>query len=215
MASDVDLANMALGHLGSEPVVTSLNPPDGTVEAGYVKRYLTIARQQAIEMCPFAWTKKRAILAEVDNPSDVWTYAYARPADCLIPLRILQITQVRETTWPFSPIVTEDDVRIFTERGSAEFEIEGSTILTHEPEAVLLYKRDVTDLTRASATFVGGLSYLLASYLAGPIIKGPEGANTAQKLKEIARSALATAAVIDSNASGERSDHIPEHMRGR
>lgn len=215
MASDVDLANMALGHLGSEPVVTSLNPPDGTVEAGYVKRYLAIARQQALEMCTFAWTKKRAILAEVDNPSDVWTYAYARPADCLIPLRVLQVTQVRQTTWPFSPIVNEDDVRIFTERGSAEFEIEGTSILTHEPEAVLLYKRDITDLTKTSSTFVGALSYLLASYLAGPIIKGSEGANTAQKLKQIARDMLATAATIDANASAERGDHIPEHMRGR
>lgn len=167
-------------------------------------------------MASFTWTKKRAAMAAVTNPSTSWSYAYALPGDCLKPTRVLQ--QARAAEWLFSPssaALTADDARIFTERGSADFEIEGQVLLTHEPEAVLLYVTDITDLTNYSAAFISGFSYLLASYLAGPLIKGAEGAAAGRQLRDAARGVLAGAAVLDANSSSETSEFVPAHIAVR
>lgn len=207
---------MALSHFGSETVVTSLNPPDGSVEAGHCKRFFALARKEALELATFTWAKKRAALASVDNPSTVWTYAYALPQDCLSPVRVLQQATVQDWLfWPGGSVVTQDDIRVFTERGSADFEVEGQALLTHEADAVLLYTRDVTDLTKFTATFLSGFSYLLASYLAGPLIKGKEGAAAGRELRAAARDVLTGAAVQDANGSSERSDFVPAHIQVR
>lgn len=216
MASDVDVCNMALAHFGSEAVVTSINPPDGSVEAGHCKRFFALARQQALEMATFSWTKKRAQLAAVTNPSTVWKYAYALPSDCLLPRRVLLRPTLQSAVyWSGNSAVISDDQQIFSEQGSADFEIEDGVLLTNEAEAVLLYTRDVTDLTKASATFISGFSYMLASMIAGPLIKGDAGAKAAMDLREAARRVLTESAVHDANATSERSDHIPDHIRVR
>ena len=217
MASDVDVCNMALSHLGSESAVTSLSPPDGSAEAGHCKRFFALARREALEMCAFTWTKKRAPLASVTNPSTVWAYAYELPGDCITPLRVLQRNLVDSPLLDnyTGRVVTADELRAMTEAIGAEFQIEGSMLLTHEADAVLLYTRDVTDLTRASAAFVSGLSYLLASYIAGPIIKGREGAAAGRELRAAARTVLADAAVQDTVPGSESQDHIPDALRVR
>jgi hypothetical protein len=216
MASDVDVCNMALSHLGSDAQVAAINPPDGSVEAGHCRRFFVLARQEALEMAPFTWTKKRALLAEVTNPSTVWRYAYALPSDCISPLRVLQATQPREgELWPSTATVTADDLALFSERGSAHFEIEGGVLLTMEAEAVLLYTRDIPDPGSWSPSFVSGLSYLLAGYLAGPIIKGEAGATAGQKFRMAARDALSSAAVMDANSSHETQEFVPASLAVR
>ena len=39
MASDVDICNMALSHLGARAQISAIVPPDGSVEAGYCARF--------------------------------------------------------------------------------------------------------------------------------------------------------------------------------
>lgn len=216
MASVSDICNMALSHIGSDTVVTSISPPDGSVEAGHCARFYPIARTEALEAHPWTWSKTRKALATVTNPSEVWTYAYALPSDCLRPLRVLQQTSVFEfVTWPFVEIVTADELQLWTERGSADFEIEDGVLLTHEPDAVLLYTRDVTDTTKFSTDFLVYLSYLLASFLAGPIIKGDAGAQASARWRQAARALKGEAAASDANGSAERAEHTPEFIRRR
>lgn len=217
MASDVDVCNMALSLLGSEAAVVSISPPDGSAEAGHCKRFFALARREALELAGFNWTKKRAALASVTNPSDVWAYAYQLPGDCITPLRVLQTSFASSALLDTytGRIVTADELRTFTEALGAEFQIEGTILLTHEPEAVLLYARDITDLTPASASFISGLSYLLASYIAGPIIKGREGAAAGRELRTAARTVLADAAVQDTTPGSESQEHTPASVRAR
>lgn len=216
MASDVDVSNMALSLLGSEAAVVSLNPADGSAEAGHCKRFYALARRQALEISAFSWTKKRAALASVTNPSDVWTYAYQLPGDCITPVRVLQKNFNTPLLDDFTGrVVTADELRVLTEALGAEFQIEGDVLLTHEPEAVLLYTRDVTDLTRFSATFISGLSYLLASFIAGPIIKGREGAAAGRELRAAATAILADAAVQDTTPGSESQEFLPSSLRMR
>jgi hypothetical protein len=218
MASVSDICNMALSHIGSAADIISISPPDtNSAEAGHCARFYPIARKEALESHKWTWSKKRVALATVTNPSTIWAYAYALPSDCLRPMRVLQQSLVDYfDLWPQpDELMTADNLVLWSERGSADFEIEGGVLLTHEPDAVLLYTRDVTDAAKFSGAFTTFLSYLLASYLAGPILKGNTGAQAAGKFREIAAQVRGEAAANDANSSAERNEHMPSHILGR
>jgi len=214
--SDVAICKMALGHIGSTARISAINPPDSSVEAGHCATFLPLARQELIESHPWTFAKKRAALAQVDNPSTVWTYAYEKPSDMIQPQRILT-TSVLDAFgfFPFGGLLRADEVALFTERGTADFDNEGDVLLTHEKDAVLLYTRDVVDVSKYTAGFTSALSLLLASYLAGPIVKGDVGINLGLKLRQAYDRVAGAARANDANSSAEKSTHVPEHMRRR
>lgn len=221
MASDVDICNTALSHLGARTQVAAISPPDGSVEAGYCARFYPIARRELIESHSWSFAKTRVALAEVANDSDIWTYAYALPSNCITPLRVLQLKYLTLADLPYPPTLYLTDYEItrydqlFSERGSAHFDVENGVLRTNEPEAVLLFKRDVTDTSKFSPTFVSALGMQLASYLAGPIIKGMDGAKVGAQWREAAERMAARAAARDANGGSENNDHVPAHMAAR
>ena len=222
MPSVVDICNIALGNIGATANVVSIAPANGA-EAIHCARYWPIARRLALTARQWTWNKTRAALAPAPaNPSDIWTYAYALPSTCIKPLRVLQLAYVNSVLmWPplsgpLNDPLTADEFRMWDERGSSLFEIEDQVLLTHEPDAVLLFQRDITDTTVFSDAFVDYVAWLMSGYLAGPIIKGIDGANAAAKLRsEVIPRALALAAAQDANSTHERNDHVPAHLRGR
>ena len=219
MASAVDICNIGLSMLGAEAQVASINPPDGSVEAGYCARFYPLARKELLEDHAWSFAKKRVELAEVTNDSTVWDYAYALPSDCLKSLRVLSLQTIVDAAGFYPAGVYNVDRmvvdEVFTERGSVLFDIEGAVLRPNEPEAMLLYTSDVTDTTKFTAKVVTAFGMLMASYLAGPIIKGPEGARTAVQWRQAAMNAIATAAASDANASHETASHAAAHMRVR
>lgn len=203
MASVVQICNMALSHIGSEARVSSISPPDGSVEAGQCATFYDLARTEMLEPGNWAFALKRAALAQVTNPSTIWAYAYAKPADCQRVLRILR-PSIAITVFTQDLVVephTDD-------RDSAPFDIEGEVILTNEPDAVLVYTQDVTDSTKFPASFTSALSYLLASYLAGPILKGNEGVRVGDAMRERALRMADVSATASANASS--ADNLPQ-----
>lgn len=200
MASDVQICNMALSHIGSEARVSSISPPDGSVEAGHCATFYDIARTELLEPGNWAFALKRASLAQVTNPSTVWAYAYTKPADCLRPLRILR-PSIAITVFTQDLVVephTDD-------RDSAPYDIEGGVILTNEPDAVLVYVQDVTDSTKFPASFTSTFSYLLGSYLSGPIIKGTDGMRIGDSMRQRAMAIADVSATASANASSAES----------
>lgn len=200
MASVVQICNMALSHIGSEASVSSISPPDGSVEAGHCATFYDLARTELLEPGNWAFALRRAALAKVTNPSAAWAYAYAKPSNCLRALRILRpsiAAAVLTRNLAFEPH-TDD-------RGGAAFDVEGDVILTNEPDAVLLYVQDVTDSTKFPASFTSALSYLLASYLAGPIIKGNEGVRVGDAMRQRALALADASATASANASSAES----------
>jgi len=113
-------------------------------------------------------------------------------------------------------VFTQDEVEVLQdEANSARFTIEGTTLFTNEPDATLLYVRDITDTTKFTASFTSALSYLLASYIAGPVIKGNEGAKLGDSMRQRAMSIADTAATASANASSTDSEFIPSQLRAR
>jgi len=101
------------------------------------------------------------------------------------------------------------------DRDGAEFDIEGAVLYTNEPEAVLVYTRDVTDSTQFTPSFMTALSYLLGSYLAGPIIKGTEGMRVADAMRQRAMVMSTMSATADANASSSSIDFTPSSIAAR
>lgn len=203
MASVVQICNMALSHIGSEARVSSISPPDGSVEAGHCATFYDLARTELLEPGNWAFGLKRAALAQVTNPSTIWAYAYAKPADCQRALRILR-PSIAITVFTQDLVVephTDD-------RDSAPFDIEGQVILSNEPDAVLVYSQDVTDSTKFPASFTSALSYLLASYVAGPLIKGNEGTRVGDAMRERAMRLADVSITASANASS--ADNLPQ-----
>ena len=104
---------------------------------------------------------------------------------------------------------------LFTERGSSSFEREGDVLFTNEPAAVLLYKRDVTDSAKFTPLFTTALGMMLAGHLAGPIIKGMDGAKVGAQWREAAMNVAARAAARNANAGSETSEFIPGQLAAR
>lgn len=198
MASAVDISNIALSHLGADAVVTSLSPPDGSVEAGHCARFLPIARQAALASHNWNFARKRVDLALLTNDSDAWVYKYQVPSDCLRARKILALNDIDAP-----------------ERNGALFDVEGSAIYTDQPEATLIYTTDVTDTTKFTAEFVSALGMLLAGYLAGPLVKGLEGMKISDAWMDRGMAAMRGAAAADANGAYERAEFTPPAISAR
>lgn len=203
MSSAVQLCNMALSLIGSEARVSSISPPDGSVEAGHCAAFYDIARTELLEPGSWAFSLKRAQPATLDHDSTGWTYAYAVPSDCLRVLRVLQPSLgVTVFTQDNYPQPHSDD------RASAPFDIEAGVLYTNQPDAVLLYVQDVTDTTWFTPAFTAALAYNLASFLAGPIVKGNDGARLGDAMRQRAMNAAALAATASANSSSAQNDGV-------
>lgn len=209
MASVVQICNMALSHIGSDARVSSISPPDGSAEAGYCATFYDLARTELLEPGNWRFALARAALSQVTNTSAAWAYAYARPSDCLVPKRILRagstLTVFTQDDPHYSP--NDDD--------SAEFGVEGEIVYSNEPDAVMLYTRDVTDSTKFTPSFTSSLSYLLSSYLAGPVIKGNEGTKLGDAMRQRAMSLADTAATASANASSTSHEFVASQLVAR
>lgn len=206
MASVVDICNIGLAHLGSDNQIASISPPDGSVESGYCARFYPIARREMLEMAPWSFSRTRAVLVETTNASVVWTYAYLLPSDIIKPTRVLSTLRFNALLFELRNDATGLAVpgSLFDESGSAKYELEDNVLYTHEPEATLLYRRDVTDSGKFTSLFTTGLGYLMASYLAGPLTRK---AGDVLQFRELA-TALAMKAAA-SNANSGHEDHYP------
>jgi hypothetical protein len=197
MASEVEIANLALARLGDSATVASLSPPEGSAQAEKCARFYPLARDVMQEDFVWSFCVRRKSLALVANwSSGKWAYAYAAPSDMVRPISISH------------PEASSDQVDVLGARPGAMFQIEGASngqtiILTNQPEAELRYTVKVTDTTRFSAQFVDALAWRLASMLAGPILKGDAGIKMTQSCLQIAISLAGDAAVKNANSSQE------------
>jgi len=206
VASAVDICNMALGHLGDQAIVSSITPPDQSVQAGLCATFYPIARDAVLERHPWSFATKRAplqVVANTDQPTS-WGYSYALPAQCLVPLKVL----------PEGYGSDQQGLPFTVEALSS-----GDKVIYCNYEApTLLFIAAVTDTTRFSMLFTIALSRLLASLLAGPRIKGTTGIKLSQaQLEFYEKVALPQARIADSNARLDNTlaSHIPSSIAAR
>lgn len=213
MASEVDICNLALAHLGDTATVASLYPPEGSVQAEHCARFYPVARDSLLEMHTWGFATKRVPLALLGSGGPEWDYAYAQPSDALNILAVLP----PDATDDYSQAVPLSAGGLYVPQPfSCEVDENGNAvILTDQANAVLRYTSVVNDTSRFSPLFVMALSWHLASMLAGPLLKGDVGAAEAKRCAAMMQAYLAKAVNSDASQRRINPQHVVDWIAGR
>lgn len=215
MANEIDVCNLALSHLGDSATVAAINPPEGSVQAMHCARFYPIARDALLEMHDWNFCTRRespALLVDVIAP---WLYCYAKPNLCQ---KIISVISPEAEDDYSSPAGVDDEVpTVYVPQPYAVETLADGTevICTNQEDAVLRYTAKVTDPTKFSSLFVMALSWLLASMLAGPIIKGDVGQKEARRCQQEAMGLVVSAKVNDANQKKSSTTHSVPWLSGR
>ena len=222
MATEIDICNLALAHLGDDATIASIKPPEGSAQAEQAARFYPIARNTLLEFHTWNFASKRTTLATVNNTIDQWEYAYVAPADMITPLAILSPTAQNDYATRMSSGDTPGGITsnfaptiLAGHYTPQQFVIEGNLIYTNQENALLRYQSLITDSTKFSPLFVVTLSWHLASMLAGPIIKGDQGRAESKRCTEIMTGYLTTAKQADNLQRDVSVEHIVPWTSGR
>ena len=222
MATEVDICNLALAHLGDDATIASLNPPEGSAQAEKAARFYPIARNTLLEVHTWNFAAKRGNLALTANTLDQWDYAYVAPADMMTPVAVISPTAQNDYATRMSSGDTPGGITsnysptiVAGQYTPQQFAVEGTLIYTNQENAMLRYQAAVTDASAFSPLFVITLSWHLASMLAGPVIKGDQGAAEAKRCTQMMSNYLNSAKQSDNLHRDITIEHIVPWTSGR
>jgi hypothetical protein len=222
MATEVDICNLALAHLGDDATIASLSPPEGSAQAEKAARFYPIARNNLLEMHNWNFAAKRGNLALTTNTLDQWDYAYVAPADMMSPVAIISPTSQNDYATRMSAGDTPGGITsnyaptiVAGQYTPQQFAVEGEYIYTNQENAMLRYQAFITDSSLFSPLFVTTLSWHLASMLAGPVIKGDQGAAEAKRSTQMMTNYLTSAKQSDNLHRDITVEHIVPWTSGR
>ena len=222
MATEVDICNLALAHLGDDATIASLSPPEGSAQAEKAARFYPIARNSLLEMHTWNFASKRGNLALTTNSLDQWDYAYVAPADMMSPVAVISPTAQNDYATRMSAGDTPGGITsnyaptiVAGQYTPQQFSIEGDLIYTNQENAMLRYQAFITDPSLFSPLFVITLSWHLASMLAGPVIKGDQGAAEAKRCTQMMLNYLTSAKQSDNLHRDITVEHIVPWTSGR
>lgn len=200
MASAVDICNMALSRLGDEANISSINPPDDSVQANYCDTFYPLALKFALDRHNWRFATRRFTLnIRTNEAPDEWRYCFGMPSDMVNLIRIS------------APPVNEGDINY-----SMEIATDNNLVLYSNVSPVqLVYVSSTVSTSLFPPSFVEFLSTVLASYLAGPIIKGDVGVRVAMQLMQLAMSYKEAAIERDCLNVNEAVNHIPAAIAAR
>jgi hypothetical protein len=207
VASAVDISKLALGHIADAARVNSIDPPDSTIQAQHCATFYPIARDECLEGFAWPFATKAVELTEsvVTMPDGEWAYVYTLPSDYLRALKV--VPPGAQNDAPGQDYVIRSD----------EEELD-TLLFTNCTEARLHYIFREEETGRYSPTFITALSYLLGSYLAGPILKGKVGMSVKQSLYQMYETLIDKAAVRalgNSQISEQYANHVPKWVSDR
>lgn len=155
-SSEVQIAKMALSHIGDRYDITSLT--EATPEAEQVNLVFDNARDALVREYPWTWSLRYYTPAAlVGTPPAQWTYMYAYPSDALRVWRIVNPLDPQQNRLPpleFRVARNNDDVKV---------------LLTEESEPEFEYSKQVTNSFEWDSLFDVALSWRIASMIAMPI----------------------------------------------
>ncbi|TPQ24936.1 hypothetical protein [Methylomonas koyamae] len=194
----VALCNLALGKLGDAGGVVSIDPPDDSVQAGHCAQFYPIALAFALSQHNWSFATRTVTPSALVNDNGAWAYAFALPAGFakLVNISTSEIEEVTEY--------------------SLELSDSGQSVLYVDEESITLeFVTSNLSSDNFPGYFIGYFTTLLASYLAGPILRGDVGVSAAKSLTQTALGELAIATVHDSRNVRRRRNKIPKYTQAR
>lgn len=201
MTSAVDICNLALSFLGDSATVASIDPPEGSPQAGHCARFYPIALDSLLSHHTWSFTLRRAALARLADAYPAWDYAYARPIDA------------RKVLHVYGP-----DPDALT--APAPFEMAtlstGQVIIVTDQEAAeCQYVLNDVAAQWFTPDFVLALAYGLAAMLAGPLLRGKDSVAMSEAMLKMAALYEARAAADDANQGPPADPHRPVWITAR
>ena len=222
MATEVDICNLALAHLGDDATIATIKPPEGSAQAEKAARFYPIARDTLLQMHTWNFASKRISLALTTNTLDQWDYAYAAPSDMMSPVAVISPSAQNDYATRMSSGDTPGGITsnyaptiVAGQYTPQQFAIEGKLIYTNQENAMLRYQAFVTDPSLFSPLFVTTLSWHLASMLAGPVIKGDQGMAEAKRATQMMVQYMQSAKQADNLHRDITVEHIVPWTSGR
>jgi hypothetical protein len=195
---------LALAHFGDDTHISSLDPPDATLQAEKCAQFYPVARDLMLAKHPATFNTKTEKLTALNHVVDGFDYCYAAPSGMLTPLSL----------WVegSAPLADKPENAVFrVEVGPLGQEV----ILTNLPSAVLRYSFKITDTAKFSPLFVEALSWLLASMIAGPIVKGDAGGKISLECYRAFLSRVSETETDDANKSRPYIDPVAPWLEVR
>ena len=156
MASDVDICNQALGHLGAKNYITSLT--EKSTEAKQCAQHFPGARRATLVAADWPFAGRRVALSLSGDAVDPWAYSYALPTDSV---RVRQVVpQDSDEPVPYEMLLNDT--------------LTASYIKTDLAGAYLDYTADVEATGLYPPGFVDAFAAQLAMRLAMPITRNPK-----------------------------------------
>jgi hypothetical protein len=210
MASETDICNLALARLGDDATVSNLHPPEGSAQAQHCARFYPMARDAMLELHPWSFATKRVSLAKLYDGTPDWRYVYMCPNDVLYVQAIRGQSAYDTNGMPIDGKSGAAGSDYHNQNYVRELDAKGqNVILSNEDNAVMIYTARITETVRFPPLFVESLSWLLASHLAGPLIKGDAGAGASKSAYQAHRVLLSQAVASDAN---QRRIETPHHV---
>ena len=219
-AGAIAICNLALSNIGESAKVTSIDPPDGSAQATHCARFYPIARDSLLEMKQWSFANRRVALTSVDHELEEWDYAYALPADVLSVTSVQGAENADDYTFRYgTPLDTYPGsvVGRYTPQPYAiEQDADGNRVLYTDVEnAVIRYTAKITDSAHFPSLFKVALSWHLAGMLAGPIVKGDQGAAEAKRCQTMMQQFLGRAETSDANQRKVNPEHYVSWIQNR
>lgn len=208
LVSSVDIANMALAHVGSRSHIESFS--ERSEEARVCRLWYEPSRVTCLESHNWNFARKRQLLTLDSDPAPtgVWTYRYQYPSDCIKAREL--INPYNPYQWQQTPSYMDPDAVPF------EIELDSSgerrTLVTNLKQATLLYTADISNTALFTHYFVMALSYALANRIAYSLTHKSSIAEETMSQFLMWRD---QAAKLDANEHIPRAPREAEAIRGR
>ncbi|RUM90700.1 MAG: hypothetical protein DSZ27_08395 [Thiomicrospira sp.] len=180
MANVIDICNIALSHLGQRPNVTSISPPEGSVEAEYCATYWPLARDAALGEFDWGFATRVSRMNKVISTVSGYEYMYALPSNCI---RV-------------SSVIPEDSLE------EQEYEITdydgGRYVISNQDDARIKYVYRLEDPVGYPPAFTDALTWLMASHLSMPVTRDIKLKKASMEMYEML---IQKAKVISANQS--------------
>lgn len=231
MVSPVDVVNLALGEVGSQGTVSSINPSDGTTEGNVASLFYQPKIDMLHRAANWNFCRRQASLTllraltingvfSIDPPPIPWLFEYLVPADCLkvrfiiptpntasgvdVPLTTNQtVAGAILLSTPVKFIVASDN------------DPDGNpvrVILSNQENAIAVYTGRIDDPDLWDPQFLSAATSTLGAFFVNPLARN---AQLMSQQIQAAMTIVSNARVTDGNEGLTSVDHLPDWMQIR